>query len=208
MEFRSRIRLAADELAHLEREVARLVSVLDREAILHEATRILTEEVGFNCAWFAERADEDYRRHSLWRADALCDQDMVLQRGRGRRRQSLRTRKDGLRRQYLALSRDHAPLRRTIVAERVQGIIGTPISYDGMVEGVLMGGSRGGTTFGDGAARSSKQSPSAQHRRSTSPRKRSGALPPRFKKSASAWRSTFTTPSARCSLPLLPACAA
>ena len=42
---------------------------------------------------------------------------------------------------------------RTIVAERVHGIIGTPIAYEGVIEGVLMGGSRAGTTFGDGAAR-------------------------------------------------------
>jgi hypothetical protein len=75
--------LAADELAHLEREVARLVSVLDREAILHEATRILTEEFRFNCAWFAERTDENtvvirYGAHMLSQIE-----DMELQRGRG-----------------------------------------------------------------------------------------------------------------------------
>jgi signal transduction histidine kinase len=143
--------LAADELAHLEREVARLVSVLDREAILHEATRILTEEVGFNCAWFAERTDEDtvVIRYGAQMLSAI--QDMVLQRGRGLGGKVFALGKTVCVDQYLASPDITHHYDRTIVAERLQGIIGTPIQYDGMIEGVLMGGSRAGTTFGDGA---------------------------------------------------------
>jgi signal transduction histidine kinase len=145
--------LAADELAHLEREVARLVSVLDREAILHEATRILTEEFRFNCAWFAERTDENtvvirYGAHMLSQIE-----DMELQRGRGLGGKVFALGRTLCVDEYLA-SRDITHhYDRTIVAERMDGIIGTPIQYDGTVEGVLMGGSRAGTTFGDGAAK-------------------------------------------------------
>jgi len=149
----SRIRLAADELAHLEREVARLVSVLDREAILHEATRILTEEFGFNCAWFAERKDADtvvirYGAHMLSRIE-----DMALQRGRGLGGKVFALGRTVTVDEYLASREITHHYDRTIVAERMHGIIGTPIAYEGVIEGVLMGGSRAGTTFGDGAAR-------------------------------------------------------
>jgi len=151
--IRSRIRLAADELAHLEREVARLVSVLDREAILHEATRILTEEFGFNCAWFAERTNADtvvirYGAHMLSQI-----QDMELQRGRGLGGKVFALGRTVCVDEYLASREITHHYDRTIVAERMDGIIGTPIAYDGTLEGVLMGGSRAGTTFGDGAAR-------------------------------------------------------
>ncbi len=151
--IRSRIRLAADELAHLEREVARLVSVLDREAILHEATRILTEEFGFNCAWFAERTDADtvvirYGAHMLSQI-----QDMELQRGRGLGGKVFALGRTVCVDEYLASREITHHYDRTIVAERMDGIIGTPIAYDDYLEGVLMGGSRAGTTFGDGAAR-------------------------------------------------------
>jgi signal transduction histidine kinase len=149
----SRIRLAADELAHLEREVAGLVSVLDREAILNEATRILTEEFGFNCAWFAERDDEDsvvirYGMHMFSRV-----RDMVLRRGCGVGGKAFALDKTVCVDDYLLSREITHHYDDKIVEERVHGIIGTPIRFDGTVTGVLMGGSRGGTTFGDGAAR-------------------------------------------------------
>ncbi len=149
----SRIRLAADELAHLEREVARLVSVLDREAILNEATRILTEEFGFNCAWFAERGDEDYVviRHGMHMLSRV--KDMVLQRGCGVGGKVFALGKTVCVDDYLHSREITHDYDDKIVEERVHGIIGTPIRYDGMFEGVLLGGSRGGTSFGDGAAK-------------------------------------------------------
>ena len=149
----SRIRLAADELAHLEREVAHLVSVLDREAILHEATRILTEEFGFNCAWFAERYDEDavvirHGEHMLSRI-----KDMMLRRGCGVGGKVYALGQTVCVDEYLLSHEITHHYDDKIVEERVDGIIGTPIRYGGAFAGVLMGGSRSGTTFGEGAAK-------------------------------------------------------
>jgi len=149
----SRIRLAADELAHLEREVARLVSVLDREAILKEATRILTDEFGFNCAWFAERENDDavVIRHGVQMLSRV--KDMVLRRGCGVGGKVYALGRTVCVDEYLLSHEITHHYDDKIVEERVHGIIGTPINYDGAFSGVLMGGSRSGTTFGDGAAK-------------------------------------------------------
>jgi signal transduction histidine kinase len=149
----SRIRLAADELAHLEREVARLVSVLDREAILHEATRILTAEFGFNCAWFAERADGESVIIRYGAGMLSHVEDMILRRGRGVGGKVFALGRTVTIDEYLSSQEITHDYDQTIVDERMEGIIGTPIRYDGTFEGVLMGGSRTGTSFGDGAAR-------------------------------------------------------
>ncbi|HTU69951.1 MAG TPA: histidine kinase [Candidatus Baltobacteraceae bacterium] len=129
------------------------MSVLDRRAILIEATRILTAECGFNCAWFAERDDDEtvvirYGAHMLSRIA-----EMQLKRGRGLGGKVFALGRTLCVDEYLGSRAITHHYDEKIVEERMHGIIGTPIRYDGTFEGVLMGGSRDGTTFGDGAAK-------------------------------------------------------
>ncbi len=41
----------------LDRELSRIIALLDRDLVLRETTRLLTERFGFHCSWVAERED-------------------------------------------------------------------------------------------------------------------------------------------------------
>jgi signal transduction histidine kinase len=149
----SRIRLAADELAHLEREVAKLVSFLDREAVLREATRLLTSDFGFDCAWLAEHLDGDsviIRHESGMLSTAF--HDLALHRGWGLGGKVFALGKVEWVDEYLSSPTITHHYDDKIRAERLHRIIGAPINVDGELVGVVLGGARDGATFGPRAA--------------------------------------------------------
>jgi LuxR family transcriptional regulator, regulator of acetate metabolism len=150
---RTRIRLAAEELAHLDREVARLASYLEREAVLREATRILTKEFGFDCAWLAEHADGDsviIRHESGMISTAF--HDLALHRGWGLGGKVFALGKVKWVDSYLSSRKITHHYDDEIRSEQLQRIIGAPINVDGQLVGVLLGGGREGATFGTRAA--------------------------------------------------------
>jgi signal transduction histidine kinase len=150
----SRIRLAADELAHLEREVAKLVSFLDREAVLREATRLLTSELGFDCAWLAEHLDGDsvvIRHESGMISTAF--HDVALHRGWGLGGKVFALGKVEWVDEYLSARSITHHYDDKIEAEQLQRIIGAPIKLNGDLVGVVLGGARDGATFGGRAAK-------------------------------------------------------
>jgi signal transduction histidine kinase len=149
----SRIRLAADELVHLEREVARLVSFLDREAVLREATRILTADLGFDCAWLAERVDgESIRiRHESGMVSSAFH-NVILHRGWGLGGKVFALGKLKWVDEYLTSPEITHHYDDKIKAEKLHRIIGAPIRTDERFVGVVMGGAREGATFGSYAA--------------------------------------------------------
>lgn len=53
--LRSRIHLAVDELGNLDRELAQILLLMDRDVILRETTRLLTQGYGLHAAWIAEQ---------------------------------------------------------------------------------------------------------------------------------------------------------
>jgi signal transduction histidine kinase len=149
----SRIRLAADELAHLEREVAKLVSFLDREAVLREATRILTSDFGFDCAWLAEQVDGEsilIRHESGMLSPAF--HHVILHRGWGLGGKVFALGELKWVDEYLTSPEITHHYDDKIKAEQLRRIIGAPISADGKFVGVVMGGARQGSTFGSHAA--------------------------------------------------------
>ncbi len=149
----SRIRLAADELAHLEREVAKLVSFLDREAVLREATRLLTSDFGFDCAWLAEHLDGDsvvIRHESGMLSTAF--HDVVLRRGWGLGGKVFALGKVEWVDEYLSSPTITHHYDDKIRAEKLHRIIGAPINVGGELVGIVLGGARDGATFGPRAA--------------------------------------------------------
>ena len=149
----SRIRLAADELAHLEREVAKLVSYLDREAVLREATRLLTSEFGFDCAWLAEHLDGDsviIRHESGMISTAF--HDVALHRGWGLGGKIFALGQVEWVDEYLSSRSITHHYDDKIEAERLHRLIGAPIKMGDELVGVVLGGSREGATFGQRAA--------------------------------------------------------
>ena len=149
----SRIRLAADELAHLEREVAKLVSFLDREAVLREATRLLTSDFGFDCAWLAEHLDGDsviIRHESGMISTAF--HDVALHRGWGLGGKVFALGKVEWVDEYLSSRKITHHYDDKIEAEQLQRLIGAPINLNGELVGVVLGGARDGATFGPRAA--------------------------------------------------------
>jgi LuxR family transcriptional regulator, regulator of acetate metabolism len=149
----ARIRLAADELVHLEREVTKLVSFLDREAVLREATRILTAEFGFDCAWLAEHVDGDsviIRHESGMISTAF--HDLALHRGWGLGGKVFALGKVKWVDSYLSSRSITHHYDDEIRSEQLQRIIGAPINVNGELVGVVLGGGREGATFGTHAA--------------------------------------------------------
>lgn len=53
--LRCQVHLAVEELARLDRELAHLAVLLDRDAVLRGAAKLLTEAFGLHAAWIAEQ---------------------------------------------------------------------------------------------------------------------------------------------------------
>jgi signal transduction histidine kinase len=149
----ARFRIAADELAHLEREIAKMVSFLDREAVLREATRLLTAEFAFDCAWLAEHLDGDsvIIRHESGMITKTFH-DLPLHRGWGLGGKVFALGKVKWVDSYLSSRKITHHYDEEIRSEKLQRIIGAPINVNGELVGVLLGGGRDGATFGTRAA--------------------------------------------------------
>lgn len=141
------------ELAGLGRDVARLSAFLDRHAVLQEATRILTAEYRFDCAWFAEQSDPEavvIRHTSGMTTDAAPN--LRLRRGCGLGGKVFALNKIQWVDDYFSSRQITHHYDGTVRAENIHRIIGAPICFDGQIVGVVMGGTRDGETFGSQAA--------------------------------------------------------
>ena len=150
---RSQIPRAANELADLDRQLARIIALLDRDAILHETVRLLTDEFGLHCAWIAERVGSDgvlIRHTSGNRTEKF--HGVTLRRGCGLGGKVFALGGVEWVDDYLGSAAITHHYDGHVAAESIQRMIAAPISGDGDTFGVLLGGLRDGGTFGNRAA--------------------------------------------------------
>mgnify|MGYP001392315334 CR=1 FL=1 len=84
LDLRSRISFAVEELAQLDRDFANIVLLLDRQAVLQETSRILTQQFGFHAAWIAEaNADGDAQINHALGNNTERFNGVILRRGLG-----------------------------------------------------------------------------------------------------------------------------
>lgn len=149
----SRIRLAAHELARLERDLSGLRCFLDRKSILRETLHVLRSAFGFHCAWSAEFSGSKtvLVRHADGNVSNVLDQ-LKLRSGYGIGGKVFASGKTDWVDDYCTSSTithhyDHAAR-----SENLKGVIATPLRANGEVTGVLLAGTREESTFGNRAA--------------------------------------------------------
>ncbi len=151
---RSTIHLAADELAELERRLAQLVALLDRDVVLHETVRLLTDEFGLHGAWIAERdglGDGVLIRHTSGSRTEHF-RGVLLRSGCGLGGKVFALGGVEWVDDYLgsaAITHDYDG---QVAQASIRRMIAAPISSEGATVGVLLGGLRDGGTFGNRAA--------------------------------------------------------
>lgn len=150
---RSRLHEAAEHLAHLQNDVARLSSLLDSNAVMDESARMLTSGYGFDCAWLAVRADADAVtiRHTSGMTTSAAP-NLRLRRGCGLGGKVFALNKIQWVDDYFTSADITHHYDGTVRAENIHRIIGAPIVSDGKFVGVVLGGTREGATFGTQAA--------------------------------------------------------
>jgi DNA-binding CsgD family transcriptional regulator len=145
---------SADGVARREQHVANLTAILDRDTVLQEATRLLTTDYEFDCAWFAEHdASADavvIKKHSGMLSNAAYG--LKLRHGRGLGGKVYALQKIQWVDEYFT-SRDITHhYDNTVRSESLNRIIGAPICAGDAFVGVVMAGTRDGETFGGQAA--------------------------------------------------------
>ncbi len=151
---RATIHLAANELAGLDRQIAHVIALLDRDVVLREMVRLLTDEFGLHCAWIAERlgCDDGVRiRHTSGeRTEHL--RGVMLRTGCGLGGKVFALGGVEWVDDYLASAAITHHYDGPVAAASIQRMIAAPIASDGKTVGVLLGGLREGGTFGNRAA--------------------------------------------------------
>jgi LuxR family transcriptional regulator, regulator of acetate metabolism len=150
---RSQIHLAANELADLDRQLAQMIALLDRDVVLHETVRLLTDEFGLHCAWIAERVGTEgvlIRHTSGNRTEKFHGVTLRTGHGLGGKVFAL----GGVEwvDDYIGSAAITHHYDGQVAAESIKRMIAAPISGDGGPVGVLLGGLRDGGTFGNRAA--------------------------------------------------------
>ena len=150
---RSQIHLAANELADLDRQLAQVIALLDRDVVLHETVRLLTDEFGLHCAWIAERVGTDgvlIRHTSGNRTEKFHGVTLRTGCGLGGKVFAL----GGVEwvDDYLGSAAITHHYDGQVAAESIKRMIAAPISGDDGPFGVLLAGLRDGGSFGNRAA--------------------------------------------------------
>src|SRR6202166_1581764 len=150
---RSQMHLAANELADLDRQLALMIALLDRDVVLHETVRLLTDEFGLHCAWIAERVGTEgvlIRHTSGNRTEKFHGVTLRTGHGLGGKVFAL----GGVEwvDDYIGSAAITHHYDGQVAAESIKRMIAAPISGDGGPVGVLLGGLRDGGTFGNRAA--------------------------------------------------------
>ena len=151
---RSTIHLAANELAELDRQFAQVIALLDRDAVLRETVRLLTDRFGLHCAWIAERdglVDGVLIRHTSGERTEHF-RGVLLRRGCGLGGKVFALGGVEWVDDYLGSAAITHHYDGQVAQASIQRMIAAPISSDGDTVGVLLGGLRDGGTFGNRAA--------------------------------------------------------
>lgn len=151
---RSTIHLAANELASLDRQLAQIIALLDRDVVLDETVRLLTDEFGLHCAWIAERLGVDdgvqIRHTSGNRTEHF--RGLTLRKGCGLGGKVFAMGGVEWVDDYLGSAAITHHYDGQVSAASIQRMIAAPIASDGKTVGVVLGGLRDGGTFGNRAA--------------------------------------------------------
>ncbi|HEY4440253.1 MAG TPA: histidine kinase, partial [Candidatus Elarobacter sp.] len=150
---RSQLNLAANELADLDRQLAQVIALLDRDVVMHETVRLLTDEFGLHCAWIAERVGSDgvlIRHTSGNRTEKF--HGITLRRGHGLGGKVFALGGVEWVDDYLGSAAITHHYDGQVAAESIQRMIAAPIRGEDGTIGVLLGGLRDGGTFGNRAA--------------------------------------------------------
>jgi signal transduction histidine kinase len=149
----SRFHLATEELSGLDRELAAILALVDRDKVLRETVRLLTKEYGFDVAWFGDRTSRDavrIRHTSGNRTDEFLG--LTLQRGCGLGGKVYAVGHLEWVDDYYgsgAITHDYDA---NVAVEDIQRMIAAPIVCGDQRVGVLLGGLRERGSFGNRAA--------------------------------------------------------
>lgn len=151
---RSAIHLAASELVSLDRQFARIVGLLDRDVVMLEAVRLLTDEFGLDSAWIAERlglGDGVLISHTSGnRTEHL--RGITLHTGCGLGGKVFAMGSVQWVDDYFGSATITHDYDTPVFEASIQRMIGAPITSDGQTIGVLLGGACDTGTFGNRAA--------------------------------------------------------
>lgn len=149
----SRFQLAADELSELDRELAAILALVDRDKVLRETVRLLTNEYGFHMAWFGDRTSRDAVRIRYTSGNRTSEfVGLTLYRGCGLGGKVF----EGGSLEWVddyfgsgAITHDYDA---NVAVEDIRRMIAAPIRCNDQRVGVLLGGLRERGTFGNRAA--------------------------------------------------------
>ncbi len=121
--------------------------------VFKDATVSLTRKNGLDCAWFAERVEDDALVVG-YRSGAVSDMSdaTVLRPGQGLGGLVFASNRVQAVDDYMTSSEITHDYDKAIAAESLTRVVGAPVTADGQFFGVLMGASRDGATFGNRAS--------------------------------------------------------
>lgn len=144
---------AAADLARLDDEYAELIALLDSEAAMRRAVKLVPGAVGVDAAFVGTpgRRDSMTLDHMAGcRTEAM--RSLVVQRGRGLGGQVLALRRPVWVRDYVVDTGITHDYDRPVSTEGLRGMVAVPIQHGDRLLGVLYGACREPTAFGDAGA--------------------------------------------------------